>query len=50
MAALLGVMLTSLEIVFEIENFLMGELCFGCNLLENPTRYIFFLLLRLTEI
>ena len=50
MAALLAVMLTSLEIVFERENCLMGELCFGCNLLKNRTRYIFFLLLRLTEI
>ena len=50
MAAVLAVMLTSLEIVFERENCLMGELCFGCNLLKNPTRYIFFLLLRLTEI
>ena len=28
MAALLAVMLTSLEIVFERENCLMGELCF----------------------
>ena len=45
MAALLAVMLTSLDIVFERENCLMGELCFGCNLLKNPTRYIFFLLL-----
>ena len=34
MAALLAVMLTSLEIVFERENCLMGELCFGCNLLK----------------
>ena len=50
MAALLAVMLTSLEIVFERENCWMGELCFGCNLLKNPTRYIFFLLLRRTEI
>ena len=32
MAAVLAVMLTSLKIVFEIENYLMGELCFGCNL------------------
>ena len=38
MAALLAVMLTSLEIVFERENCLMGEFCFGCNLLKNPTR------------
>ena len=50
MAAVLAVMLTSLEIVFERENCLMGELCFGCNLLKNTTRYIFFLLLQLTEI
>ena len=50
MAALLPVMLTSLEIVFERENCLMGKLCFGCNLLKNPTRYIFFLLLQLTGI
>ena len=32
MAAVLAVMLTSLETVFEIENCFMGELCFGCNL------------------
>ena len=32
MAAVLAVMLTSLEIAFEIENCLMRELCFGCNL------------------
>ena len=32
MAAVLAVMLTSLEIVFEIQNCFMGELCFGCNL------------------
>ena len=50
MAALLPVMLTSLEIVFERENCLIGKLCFGCNLLKNPTRYIFFLLLQLTDI
>ena len=50
MAALLAVMLTSLEIVFERENRLMGELCFGCNLLNNPTRFLIFLLLQLTEI
>ena len=35
MAAVLTVMSTSLEIVFEIENRLMGELCFGCNLLKT---------------
>ena len=32
MAAVLAVMLNSLKIVCEIENCLMGELCFGCNL------------------
>ena len=35
MAVVLAVMLTSLEIVFEIENCLMGELCFSCNLLKT---------------
>ena len=37
MAAVLAVMLISLEIVCEIENCLMGELCFGCNLLKTDT-------------
>ena len=45
MAAVLAVMLTSLEIVFEIENCLMGELCFSCNLLKteiwSKKEYIF---------
>ena len=50
MAAVLAVMLTSLEIVFERENCLTGELCFSCNLLKNPTRYIFLLLSQLTQI
>ena len=51
MAAVLAVLLTSLERrkLFERENCLMGEVCFGRNLLKNPTRYIFFLLLQLTE-
>ena len=36
MAAVLAVMLTSLAIGFEVENCLMGELCFrGCNLLKT---------------
>ena len=50
MAALLVFTFTSLEIVSERENCLRGELYFACNLLKNLTRYIFFLLLRLTEI